>query len=108
VKRTLLAAISRGKPFTVAYRGFEIGDPEVDKRIIAWADEMLLEDDISASHAMRRRWAEAMVEKYGGAPTEVHWVNDPIATRLKPALAGSLHDEILRLGLEAFEKRAKQ
>jgi hypothetical protein len=47
-----------------------------------------------------------MVEKYG-ALTEVIWANDPIARQLKPELAASLHDEIFRLGLEAFDKPVK-
>jgi hypothetical protein len=41
-------------------------------------------------------------------PQEVQWVNDPIATRLKPALAASLHDEIQRLEAEALAARAKK
>jgi hypothetical protein len=36
VRNTLLAAENRRNPFAVAYRGFEIGDPAVDKRIVAW------------------------------------------------------------------------
>jgi hypothetical protein len=109
VKRSLLAAISGGKPFTIAYRGFEIGDPEVDKRIVAWAEEMLIGDAVeSGAYSMKGRWAASMAEKYSGAPTEVNWANDPIASRLTPELAASLHDEILRLGAEAFEKRSKK
>jgi hypothetical protein len=70
VRNTLLAAQNLRNPFTIAYRGFEIGDPAVDKRIAAWT-------------------------------------SGPIASRLTPVLAASLHYEILRLTVEAFEKRTK-
>jgi len=109
VERTLLAAINRGKPFTVAYRGFEIGDPELDKRIVAWAEKMLIGDAVeSGAYSMKGRWAASMAEKYSGAPTEVNWASDPIASRIRPSLAASLHDEILRLGAEAFDREAKK
>lgn len=95
-------------PFAVAYRGFEIGDPAVDKRIAAWIQLQFANKTEFRLGQLKHWWGEAMAEKYDAAPTEVHWANDPIATRLTPKLAASLHDEILQLGREAFEKRAKK
>jgi hypothetical protein len=48
-----------------------------------------------------------MLDEYGRVPNEVDWASDPIASGLKPALVASLHYEILRLAVEAFEKRTK-
>jgi len=95
-------------PFTVAYRGFEIGDPAVDNRIAAWAELQFADKGEFRQGQLKRMWAEAIVEKCGCAPNEVNWTNDPIASRIKPALAASLHDEVLRLGAEAFAKRTKK
>ncbi len=105
---TLINAEIYRNPFTVAYRGFYIGDPALDKRIGAWAELQFANKTDFRQGQLKHWWAAAMAEKYGAAPTEVHWANDPIATRLPPELAASLHDEILQLGREAFEKRAKK
>jgi hypothetical protein len=110
VRNTLLHAETRRNPFTVAYRGFDIGDPAVDKRIVGWIGSQFAQSLAIQFEQGRLKhfWAEAMAEKYGAAPTEVNWANDPIATRIKPELAASLHDEILRLGAEAVAKRPKK
>jgi hypothetical protein len=55
---------------------------------------------------MKRLWAEAMVERYGGIPTETEWAGDPIASRLKSSLAESLRQEISWLAREALDKRS--
>ena len=54
---------------------------------------------------MKHLWAEAMLDHYGDVPTEVQWVNDPIASRLSAHLAESLHAEVPRFAREALEKR---
>jgi hypothetical protein len=110
VRNTLAAAQNRRNPFTVAYRGFEIGDPAVDKRIVAWAGTQFAQSlGIEfAQGQLKHWWAEAMAEKYGRVPNESDWADDPIASRIKPELAASLHDEILQLAAEAFEKRVKK
>jgi hypothetical protein len=108
VNRTLFTALNRGNPFTLAYRGFEIGDPAVDKRIVAWAEKVFAYKD-ETNHVMTRQWwAEAIVEKNGGVPTATQWNNDPIASRLNPTEDAALHDEMLRLTAETVRKRAKQ
>src|SRR6266498_614452 len=76
VARTMYAAYSRN-PFKVAYQGFEIGDPAIDKRLVDWAEEILsgelpnlgnpLFDKVEGSP--RRQWAEALVDQYGAAPS---------------------------------------
>jgi hypothetical protein len=108
VNIALLNAEIRRNPFTVAYGGFEIGDPAVDKRIVAWAERQFDDKGEIRQRQLKHMWAEAMAEKYGEAPTEVGWANDPIASGFIPTLAWSLHDEILRLGAEAFNQRVKK
>jgi hypothetical protein len=105
VDHTLSAAINLRNPFAVAYQGLEIGDPAVDKRILAWVEELL--GDKTPSD-MKRRWANAMVDRYGAAPTEADWANDPIVTRLKPPLAESLHPEVYQFALEAMAARTRK
>jgi hypothetical protein len=45
VRLALLHAQNRRNPFTVAYRGFEIGDPALDPKIMAWVEEKLADKD---------------------------------------------------------------
>lgn len=49
-----------------------------------------------------------MDERNGNTRPEVIWVNDPIVKGLKPELAASLHDEVLRLEMESKASRAKK
>jgi hypothetical protein len=114
VARTMYAAYSRN-PFKLAYQGFEIGDPAVDKRLLDWAEEYLskelpnLGNPIfdSVTDSARRQWAEALVDRYGAAPSPMQWMKDPIASRLKPAL-GALDSDVRRFATEAVEKRARK
>jgi hypothetical protein len=93
--------------FIVAYKGFEIGDPQVDKRIVEWADKRLkLPEEYDRVRAMRS-WAEAMVEKYDGAPTDSQWNVDPIVSRLDPVKKPALRDQMLPLAAEAAKRRSK-
>ena len=108
VRVTLTAAQGRGNPFVVTYRGFKIDDPALDKRLVEWIEPQFDNKTEFRQGQLKRWWAEAMVDKYRGVPNEVNWANDPIASRIRPELATSLHDEILRLAAEAFEKRAKE
>ena len=105
---TLLHAGTLRNPFTVAYRGFEIGDSEVDEKIVDWAGQWLkLGEDYDHVRAMRS-WAEAMLEKYDGVPNGAQWTEDPIASRLGPAKYPGLHDKMLPFMIEAAQKRSKQ
>jgi hypothetical protein len=107
VGNTMATAQNRRNPFAVAYQGFEIGDPAIDKRIMEWIEAQFDNKTAFRQGQLKHWWAEAMAERYSIAPGEVQWVNDPIATRLKPSLARALHDEILRLAAEATSKRPK-
>ncbi len=114
VARTMYAAYSRN-PFKLAYQGFEIGDPAIDERLVAWAEEGLsaelpnlgnpLFDNVTVSP--RRQWAEALVDRYGAAPSAAQWMKDPIASRLKPGLA-ALDYDVRRFAVEAAAKRARK
>jgi hypothetical protein len=113
VQMVLANARDFGNPYFLAYRSFEIGSPSVDNGVIDWAEQLLgdeLERFSNPSYERLRRqrweWAEAMVERYGGPPTESQWKNDPIASRLKPELAAALHDSMMRYAAETFAGRA--
>jgi hypothetical protein len=109
VRNTLDEAETRQNPFLLAYKGFEIGDPAVENRILAWAEEQFHDDTTEFRHGqLKHWWAEAMVEKYHHRPTETDWHFDPIASRVKRELADPFHDDVIRLAGEAYEKRAKE
>jgi hypothetical protein len=108
INGALISAEPRRNPFVVAYSGFELREAATDRRIAAWAEQQFDDRSDHRQRELKRLWAEAMAEKYGHAPNEVDWANDPIATRLNPSLAASLHDEIFRLGAEAAAARAKK
>jgi len=105
VTMTLANAIGFGNPFAVAYRGFAIEDPAVDTRINAWAEGRFTHEKNLTPKLMRQFWAEAMVDQYGCVPTSVQWAKDPIASRLNPAGEPILHDETVRLTVQAAQKR---
>jgi hypothetical protein len=98
-------SINRGNPFVLAYRGLDMGDPAVARRIVEWAEPLLAETIFDAEDSMRRRWAAALAERYGSAPVLGEWDSDPIASRLKPTLAESLHPTMVRFAFEAAQKR---
>ena len=105
---TLTQSIGWRNPFGLAYRGFELGDPTVDKRIAAWGESQLTNKAGTTAAQMKRWWAEAAVDKYGAAPTERQWAEDPLASRLSAPLAESIHNEMLRLAVEVIEKRSRK
>jgi hypothetical protein len=107
MRSTLQAAEDFQNPFHVAYRGFDIGDPAVDDGIVVWVERQFEYKAEPRQEKLKYWWAEAMVEKYGHAPNEVDWANDPIATRIDSKLAWSMHDEIFRLGAEAAAAKKK-
>jgi hypothetical protein len=117
VEHCLLNADAQERAFKLAYLGFKINDPAVDKRISAWAEERI---DVEIArrnlphHGMiLRQWASAMVEEYNGAPDEYQWAKDPIvsrlsAERLNPPGGTPLHDEMFRLIAEAASNRPRK
>jgi hypothetical protein len=96
------------RPFALAYWAFGLGDPALDSRVAAWAEETLAEAGSDAPQAPRRRWAEALVERYGGVPTTAEWSSDPIVSRMKPTIAESLRENVLRFALDAWEKSPRR
>jgi hypothetical protein len=119
VEDVLLSARTYRNPFTLAYRGFELGDPAIDSRIAAWAEVDLADkrpplrnygprdpEPVPESEIRRvREWlAAAMVEKYGWAPTESQWTHDPIVSRLAAIRTAAIHDDVMRLAAGAAQK----
>jgi len=100
VGRTLDNAGNWRNPFTVGYRGLEMGDESVSRYIAAWAESAL------ASNRMQRAWAEAMLKRYGRVPSDSEWGEDPIASRLTNGASPELRQNILRFVTEAQRKRA--
>jgi hypothetical protein len=112
---TMTSAHSSGRGFTVAYQGFDLGDPAVDKRIWAWAEPLLMEELPRVGSALhegdrgtRRAWADAIAERYGAAPSAEQWTNDPLVSRLKPEVAGKLYNDVHRFAAEAATKRPRK
>jgi hypothetical protein len=115
VLQTMYAAYNRRNAFTVAYRGFDLGDPAIDKRLIEWASEHLGNDVRKLSNPIydnvpgaRHEWAEALVERYGAAPSQTQWMKDPIASRLKPELSVLEYHVRQLAGEEAAKRNKKQ
>ena len=96
----------RPRPFGLAYWAFGLGDPALDSRVAAWAEGILAEAGFDSPP--RRRWAEALVDRYGGVPTTSEWSSDPIVSRMKPAIAESLRDDVLRFARDAWEKSPRR
>jgi hypothetical protein len=90
-----------GNPMTVAYRGLDLNDTVLEKYIRKW-----LADNVP-DLTIKRFWAEALVDRYGGAPVGYQWEDDPIVSRL-PKEAAQVHDEVLRLANEVAAKRAQK
>jgi hypothetical protein len=113
--RAINGVLTRGintdkNPFSLAYWGFGLGDPAVDKRIAVWAEGTLAgtyHEYAGGPPSMERRWAEVLVERYGGVPLEEQWRTDPIVLRLKAEVAGSLRDEVYRLAAEEWGKNPR-
>lgn len=108
VRNTMYHAQNQRNPFIVAYRGLDIGNPAVDKRILAWVEEEFDNKTEFWHGRLTQWWAEAMVEKYRGRPTETDWHFDPIASRIKRHVADSVHDDVIKLAAQAAASRDKE
>jgi hypothetical protein len=102
VGRTLDNAGNWRNPFTVAYRGLEMGDEAVSLYTAAWAESAL------ASERMQHVWAEAMLDRYGKVPSETEWAQDPIASRLKDRASPELRQSVVRFAAEEQRKRERR
>lgn len=120
VQRTLINAEDFRNPFLVAYQGLAIGDPALEARIAGWAEAKLSDkeppprnfgprDPVPKTEfeiqQTRQSWAEALVDEYSGVLTDTQWRSDPIASRLTPSRAESLHNDMIRRTSEIIEKR---
>jgi hypothetical protein len=104
VRIILFSGMGYRNPFTVAYRGFAIGDPLIDSRIAEWSEAQLSQNVKST----QQDWAEAMLDRYSVAPNANQWATDPIATRLSPKVLDLVQSNVTRLAAETLEKRAKR
>lgn len=82
--------------FPLVYRGFEIGSAALDNAMIAWITRQFEEQAGARQTYLKQWWAEALAQKNGHAINEFEWIHDPIASRLKPELAISVRDEVMR------------
>ena len=105
VADALSHAESFRNPFSVAYRGLALGDPALNRRILAWADTEANSNSTGRRDDLKRIWAETMVDTYGGVPTQAEWARDPIVAHLKPSVAESYRSDVIRQAFELVEKR---
>jgi len=101
VRHTFLAALNRGNPFVVAYRGLDIGDPALTRKIVEWVESELEAPPSAQPARFSEWWAEAVVDRYGHPPSRAEWFDDPIVSRLKDPLAESVYAEIIRRAFAA-------
>jgi hypothetical protein len=104
VRIVLFSAMGYRNPFTVAYRGFAIGDPAIDSRIAEWTEAQLSQNVKST----QQDWAGAMLDRYSVVPNADQWATDPIATRLSPKVLDLVQSNVTRLAAETIEKRTKR
>ena len=103
VRNLLYAAINHANPFEVAYQGLELGNPALNKGILDWIALESNPPGRPRAGKFAEWWAQALVERYGGVPTETQWIKDPIASQLDSQLVNSLHDEVFRLAAAAHK-----
>jgi len=102
VGRTLDNSVHFRNPFTVAYRGLELGNEAVSRHTVAWVKSAL------ASDRMQRTWAEAMLDRYGKVPGDSEFATDTIASRLKDLASPELRQSVMRFAEDAKRKREKR
>lgn len=102
VGRTLDNSVHFRNPFTIAYRGLELGNEAVSRHTVAWVESVL------ASDRMQRTWAEAMLDRYGKVPGDSEWATDPIVARLNDRASPGLRRSVLRLAEDAKRSRERQ
>jgi hypothetical protein len=108
VASALWRSYGTGKTAALAYHGLDLGNAAMTHRIIEWVEPVLADANRrAAALSFKQWWADAMVGRYGGSPTDLQWASDPIASRLKPQLAESLHNDMIRLTVGAVQKRAR-
>src|SRR5262249_42606195 len=99
-----IAINERENVFTLAYRGFELGEPAVSNRLAEWAEGKLRDSVAITPHGLGNQWAVALVDRYRGVPTGPEWMSDPIVSNMEPELAASIHDGVYRLMFAAWDQ----
>lgn len=99
ISRTLDHSSNWHNPFTIAYRALDSSKGMLTPHALQWCQSALRRD------RMQRKWAEAMLDRYGRAPTSLEIRQDPIALGLKGSDRGNLRRS-LRLLPEV--ERAKE
>jgi len=129
VQYTMIRATAVRNPFPLAYQGFAISDPALDTRLAIWAEWALAEsrpplpayylakrrygfsrtgpqrEPKAATDEIRQLWAEALLDRYGGVPSDAQWQSDPIVSRLSASQAESLHNDMISRASEIVQKR---
>lgn len=103
VSDALYSSLNLRNPMTVSYQGLDLADADLDPLITQWLSKVLSAP--SAAYVEQRQWAEAMLDRYHGTPTESQWNTDPIVTRLPPERALAMHDRVMKLAVDAWSKR---
>lgn len=88
---------------SVAYQGLDYSGTDLDPLITAWISKALSAP--SSPYVEQRQLAEAMLDRYGGVPSESQWNTDPIISRLAPDRTRAIHDHVLDLTAEARANR---
>jgi hypothetical protein len=102
VGRALTHSANWRNPFTLAYRGLQMGDETVARCTTTWAESVL------TSNRMQRAWAEAMLDRYGRVPGDSEWATDPIVFRLNDRASPELRQSVMRFATDAQTKRKRQ
>jgi hypothetical protein len=103
-----LSSLASGNPFVLAYKGADMEDPALDKGIAAWADAMFRQRSPDHPGSLERRWADVMVDRYGGVPIQSEWASDPIVSRMNPAIVESMRQDMFRFLQVAWEKHPRR
>jgi len=98
VGRTLDNALDFRNPFVVAYRGYDLKDEAIARRVADWSGSRL------SSERMQRLFGDALATKYNGVPNDSEWANDPIAAGLKNSQRQQLKESVMRFAQEAKAK----
>lgn len=102
LRRTLDYAEGRVNPFSLVYHALGNADAAVQDAVSEWINGV-----IGFPH-FQRRLAEAMLDRYGKAPSETDWAHDQIASRLGAEQALAVKDRVLSVASEIERNRSQR
>ena len=106
VTQALSAAYGRANLVEVAYRGLDLRNPGMDRRIVEWIAPLLYDKKSpTAAARLRQWWADAILDRYSVVPNDEQWTKDPLASRLKIAEPTALRAEITQLCADTLKRR---